>query len=341
MRLAKEQRMLADHKIDNISGGPIDDDDPFSWQCAIAGDDGTPFAGAVWTVAVRIPPTYPFCAPTLRVVSPAWHPELPPPRGVSDDRIAAARARLDEACSELREREVLDAIGRRRRLLWLPPALATAAPCLRAKVPERASEIIREFAEGTVTVAFLAPGVGQASFKISAHATVRYARAMLCHELGGACLPAHCTLATRGGGPRLADGERLRAGTTVVGMHRLAGHPCGPIRSMDGACSSCFEQAGWSPALSIVKLLLRLKAELHAFPARASVVSSLLSDVWSMDEWSLWTDASKVANPIAAELLIKGRIEEYKAEAVKVHAGAAAAAAARLKAAAAEAAAVE
>lgn len=72
----KEYRELQKRKVtDGISLEPAEDN-LFMWTATLQGPEGSPFAGGVYTVKMKIPDNYPLAAPHLTFVTKIFHPNI-------------------------------------------------------------------------------------------------------------------------------------------------------------------------------------------------------------------------------------------------------------------------
>ena len=74
-RLQREIRDLKKNAVDNVSVGPSADDVSV-WDASIMGPIGTPFEGGVFRLSIHFPAAYPFKPPTVRFITPIFHPNI-------------------------------------------------------------------------------------------------------------------------------------------------------------------------------------------------------------------------------------------------------------------------
>ncbi|ANB13405.1 putative E2 ubiquitin-protein ligase UBC11 [Sugiyamaella lignohabitans] len=59
-----------------ISAFPESDSNLLQWTGTIDGPEGTPYEGLSFKISLHFPQKYPFVAPTLKFISPMWHPNI-------------------------------------------------------------------------------------------------------------------------------------------------------------------------------------------------------------------------------------------------------------------------
>lgn len=80
-RLAYEYKMITEHPIENVSAGPIKDDDLMKWTATIHGPVNTPYEGGLFKLNIAIPEEYPFKPPDVIFVTKIYHPNINPNNG--------------------------------------------------------------------------------------------------------------------------------------------------------------------------------------------------------------------------------------------------------------------
>lgn len=61
---------------ENISAGPISDDNIFEWNATIIGAVGTPYAGGLFKLSINFPSSYPFVPPIVKFKTRIFHPNI-------------------------------------------------------------------------------------------------------------------------------------------------------------------------------------------------------------------------------------------------------------------------
>ena len=59
-----------------ISAFPVSDSNLLLWTGTIAGPEDTFYAGQKYKISISFPTNYPYTAPTIKFVSPMWHPNV-------------------------------------------------------------------------------------------------------------------------------------------------------------------------------------------------------------------------------------------------------------------------
>lgn len=77
-RLAKEYKELTRNAPDGILAGPIDDDNIFEWEAVVAGPEGTPYEGGLYTATLSFPKEYPNLPPKMKFTCDMYHPNIYP-----------------------------------------------------------------------------------------------------------------------------------------------------------------------------------------------------------------------------------------------------------------------
>ncbi|GMM36344.1 putative E2 ubiquitin-protein ligase [Saccharomycopsis crataegensis] len=75
-RLQSELVQLMFSKTPGISAFPESDSNILKWTGLIEGPSETPYHGLKFKISLEFPPNYPYTAPTVKFVSPMWHPNV-------------------------------------------------------------------------------------------------------------------------------------------------------------------------------------------------------------------------------------------------------------------------
>jgi ubiquitin-conjugating enzyme E2 D/E len=80
-RIYKEIEDIYVNPPDNISAGPINDNDIFHWEAVITGPEETDYKDGVFLLDIIIPPQYPYKPPYCKFKTKIWHPNISPDSG--------------------------------------------------------------------------------------------------------------------------------------------------------------------------------------------------------------------------------------------------------------------
>ncbi|KAI9229492.1 MAG: ubiquitin conjugating enzyme [Piptocephalis tieghemiana] len=74
--LRKQLKELSRHPVDGFSAGLVDDSDIYQWEILIMGPPDTLYEGGFFRARMNFPKEYPMAPPTLRFITPMWHPNV-------------------------------------------------------------------------------------------------------------------------------------------------------------------------------------------------------------------------------------------------------------------------
>ncbi|KAK4467760.1 hypothetical protein MN116_008690 [Schistosoma mekongi] len=77
-RLMAEYKQLTINPPEGIVAGPVDERNFLEWEALIAGPEGTPFDGGVFSVRLNFPTDYPLSPPKVKFLSEVFHPNIYP-----------------------------------------------------------------------------------------------------------------------------------------------------------------------------------------------------------------------------------------------------------------------
>lgn len=80
-RILKEIEDIYKDPPDNISAGPIDDNDIYHWEAIIDGPDDSDYKNGVFLLDIKIPKEYPFKPPVCKFKTKIFHPNINPDNG--------------------------------------------------------------------------------------------------------------------------------------------------------------------------------------------------------------------------------------------------------------------
>ncbi|KAK9470431.1 ubiquitin-conjugating enzyme/RWD-like protein [Dipodascopsis tothii] len=75
-RLQNELMQLMISSPPGISAFPVSDSNLHQWTGVIDGPEGTYYEGLSFKISMSFPTNYPYTAPTIKFVSPMWHPNI-------------------------------------------------------------------------------------------------------------------------------------------------------------------------------------------------------------------------------------------------------------------------
>lgn len=80
-RIYKEIEEIYLDPPDNISAGPINDNDIYHWEAVITGPEETDYKDGVFLLDIQIPKEYPYKPPNCIFKTKIWHPNINPDSG--------------------------------------------------------------------------------------------------------------------------------------------------------------------------------------------------------------------------------------------------------------------
>lgn len=80
-RIYKEIEDMYSDPPDNVTAGPINDNDIYHWEATITGPEETDYKGGIFLLDIVIPKEYPFVPPTCRFKTKIYHPNIDPDNG--------------------------------------------------------------------------------------------------------------------------------------------------------------------------------------------------------------------------------------------------------------------
>ena len=84
VRLGKELMAISKDPPPNCSAG-FQNDDPFHWIATMKGPPYSPFENALFQLDFKFPTDYPFKPPTVKFLTPVWHPNIATSGGICVD----------------------------------------------------------------------------------------------------------------------------------------------------------------------------------------------------------------------------------------------------------------
>ncbi|CAG8465880.1 2748_t:CDS:2 [Paraglomus occultum] len=77
-RLMIEYKELTINAPEGITAGPVSEDQVFEWEALIAGPEGTPYEGGIFSAILKFPTDYPLAPPTMKFTCEVFHPNVYP-----------------------------------------------------------------------------------------------------------------------------------------------------------------------------------------------------------------------------------------------------------------------
>lgn len=75
-RIQREYRDIIKECPQNITTGPIADDDMYHWKASILGPEKSPYEGGIFLLQITFPSDYPFNPPTIKFTTKIYHPNI-------------------------------------------------------------------------------------------------------------------------------------------------------------------------------------------------------------------------------------------------------------------------
>ncbi|PWN51133.1 putative ubiquitin-conjugating enzyme E2 [Violaceomyces palustris] len=76
--LKRQLQELRKHPVDGFSAGLKDESNLFEWEIMIIGPNDTLYEGGFLKAELIFPPEYPLMPPTMKFITPMWHPNIFP-----------------------------------------------------------------------------------------------------------------------------------------------------------------------------------------------------------------------------------------------------------------------
>ena len=80
-RIMKEIEEIYNDPPDNVTAGPINDNDIYHWIATIEGPEDTDYKGGVFILDIQIPKEYPFKPPVCKFKTKIYHPNINKDKG--------------------------------------------------------------------------------------------------------------------------------------------------------------------------------------------------------------------------------------------------------------------
>eukprot|EP00386_Alphamonas_edax_P016089 GDKI01049157.1.p1 GENE.GDKI01049157.1~~GDKI01049157.1.p1 ORF type:complete len:161 (-),score=32.14 GDKI01049157.1:35-517(-) len=87
LRLMSDWKVIQMEPPEGISASPITEDNMFMWEASIVGPDDTPWEGGIFSLMLKIPPTYPDRPPQVKFTTEMFHPNVYPDGNICLDII--------------------------------------------------------------------------------------------------------------------------------------------------------------------------------------------------------------------------------------------------------------
>lgn len=76
-RILQEMKELRNsEQSDNITAGPVSEDNIFNWTATIIGPKDSPYEGGIFLLAIDFPKDYPFKPPKINFTTKIYHPNI-------------------------------------------------------------------------------------------------------------------------------------------------------------------------------------------------------------------------------------------------------------------------
>ena len=75
-RIQAEYKDVRSEPPENVSAGPIDENNLYIWEATILGPSNSPYAGGIFKLNILFPNDYPFKPPKIKFTTPIYHPNI-------------------------------------------------------------------------------------------------------------------------------------------------------------------------------------------------------------------------------------------------------------------------
>lgn len=75
-RILQEMKELKNSESDNITAGPVSDENIFDWTATLIGPKDSPYEGGIFILTINFPQDYPFKPPKISFNTKIYHPNI-------------------------------------------------------------------------------------------------------------------------------------------------------------------------------------------------------------------------------------------------------------------------
>lgn len=75
-RILQEIKELQNNDSDNVTAGPVSDDNIFCWSATLIGPKDSPYEGGIFLLNINFPQDYPFKPPKINFQTKIFHPNI-------------------------------------------------------------------------------------------------------------------------------------------------------------------------------------------------------------------------------------------------------------------------
>lgn len=75
-RILQEIKELQNNDSDNVTAGPVSEDNIFCWSATLIGPKDSPYEGGIFLLNINFPQDYPFKPPKINFQTKIFHPNI-------------------------------------------------------------------------------------------------------------------------------------------------------------------------------------------------------------------------------------------------------------------------